>query len=53
MVKGKLLTEEREDILSMPILELSGSLKNGILSPLKVLEAYQVSGTSYIVVWFK
>ena len=53
MVKGKLLTKEREKILSMPILELSASLKNGKLSPVKVLEAYQVSWTSYIVVRFK
>ena len=42
MVDGKILTEERNSILRLPILELSEKLKQGTLLPLEVLEAYQV-----------
>ena len=39
---GKLLTEEKRQILSIPILDLVKKLKDGKLSPIQVLEAYQV-----------
>ena len=39
---GKLLTEEKRQILSIPILDLVEKLKDGKLAPIQVLEAYQV-----------
>ena len=41
-VDGKLLTEEKRQILSIPILDLVKKLQDGKLSPIQVLEAYQV-----------
>ena len=41
-VDGELLTEERKRILSYPILDLLHKLKKGDLTPIAVLEAYQV-----------
>ena len=41
-VDGVLLTDQREQILSYAIKELLSKLKNGVLDPISVLEAYQV-----------
>ena len=41
-VDGELLTRERKLILSYPILDLQRKLKEGDLTPIDVLEAYQV-----------
>ena len=41
-VDGELLTEERKRILSYGILDLLQKLKSGDLTPVVVLEAYQV-----------
>jgi hypothetical protein len=41
-VDGELLTDERKRVLSYPILDLLQKLKMGELTPLAVLEAYQV-----------
>ena len=41
-INGALLTEERNTIVSYPILELLSKLKGGDLDPVSVLKAYQV-----------
>ena len=42
-VNGALLTDERRQILSYPILDLVSKLRQGDLYPVPVLEAYQVA----------
>ena len=39
---NQLITKERENILSMEIIELVQKLKSGELDPVAVMEAYQV-----------
>ena len=50
MVNGELLSDERRNIISLPILKLSDKLKSGKLTPLTVLEAYQVR---YLYIFFR